>query len=99
MLEAPVGGGRQKRQRRRHKIRPAGRFPPEPQGREERVGGRVAPAAELTLLSNIEVLLAPSWVWLFLGETASEGALLGGAILLIAVGFNGLSGARRLAQA
>ncbi|MFN7001791.1 MAG: EamA family transporter, partial [Elioraea tepidiphila] len=35
------------------------------------LGSRVIPAAELTLLSLIEVLLAPLWVFLFLGETAS----------------------------
>ncbi|EYD75033.1 hypothetical protein Rumeso_03361 [Rubellimicrobium mesophilum DSM 19309] len=63
------------------------------------LGSKVVPAAELTLLSNTEVMLAPVWVWLLLGETASVGTLLGGAILLMAMVFNGLSGARRLAQA
>ena len=48
------------------------------------------------LLSNIEVILAPFWV---VGETASANTFLGGAILLAAVVFNGLAGARRLAQA
>jgi drug/metabolite transporter (DMT)-like permease len=46
------------------------------------LGSRVVPAAELALLSNIEVMLAPLWVWLFLGETASANTFLGGAILL-----------------
>lgn len=59
------------------------------------LGSRVVPSAETALLSNIEVLLAPFWVWLFLGETATAGTLLGGAILLAAVTFNGISGARR----
>lgn len=63
------------------------------------MGSKVVPAAELTLLSNTEVMLAPFWVWLLLGETASAGTFLGGAILLAALLFNGLSGARRLAQA
>lgn len=58
-------------------------------------GSRVIPAAELTLLSMVEVLLAPIWVWLFLGETASLGTFVGGAILMAAVAFNALSGARR----
>ncbi|WP_435257840.1 DMT family transporter [Thioclava sp. FR2] len=58
-------------------------------------GSTVIPAAELTLLSMVEVLLAPIWVWLFLGETASSGTFVGGAILLAAVAFNALSGARR----
>lgn len=59
------------------------------------LGSRVVPAAELALLSNIEVMLAPLWVWAFLGETASANTFLGGAILLVAVIMNGLSGARR----
>jgi drug/metabolite transporter (DMT)-like permease len=63
------------------------------------LGSRVIPAAELALLSNVEVMLAPLWVWLLLGETASAGTLLGGAILLAAVLANGVSGARRVVQA
>lgn len=59
------------------------------------LGSRVIPAAELTLLSMVEVLLAPVWVWAFLGETASAATFGGGAILLAAVAFNALSGARR----
>ena len=59
------------------------------------LGSRVIPAAELTLLSMLEVLLAPIWVWVFLDETASAGTFVGGAILLAAVAFNALSGARR----
>ncbi len=59
------------------------------------LGSRVVPAAELALLSNIEVMLAPLWVWAFLGETASANTFLGGAILLVAVIMNGVSGARR----
>lgn len=58
-------------------------------------GSRVIPAAELTLLSMVEVMLAPLWVFALLGETASPGTFLGGAILLGAVAFNALSGARR----
>ena len=63
------------------------------------LGSRVVPAAELALLSNIEVMLAPLWVWLFLNETASTATFVGGAILLVAVVMNGLSGARRMARA
>ena len=59
------------------------------------LGSRVVPAAESALLSNIEVMLAPLWVWLFLNETASTATFLGGAILLVAVTMNGISGARR----
>jgi drug/metabolite transporter (DMT)-like permease len=63
------------------------------------LGAKVVPSAELALLSNTEVMLAPFWVWLLLGETASTGTFLGGAILLVAMVYNGLSGVRRLAQA
>lgn len=58
------------------------------------LGARVVRAAELALLSNVEVLLAPLWVWVLLGETASAATLAGGAVVLAAVAVNTL-GARR----
>lgn len=61
------------------------------------VGSRVVPSAELTLLSNTEVLLAPFWVWLFLGETGSSATLAGGSVVLLAILFNAISGMRRMA--
>lgn len=60
------------------------------------LGSKTVPAAELALLSNIEVMLAPILVWAFLGETASANTFVGGAILMVAVVMNGLSGARRM---
>ena len=59
------------------------------------LGSRVVPAAELTLLSLVEVLLGPIWVWLALGETASPNTLAGGGVLLAGVIFNAVMGARR----
>ncbi|MDP3196061.1 DMT family transporter [Tabrizicola sp.] len=59
------------------------------------LGSRVVPAAELTLLSLVEVLLGPIWVWLALGETASQNTLIGGGVLLAGVVFNAVLGARR----
>ncbi len=59
------------------------------------LGSRVVPAAELTLLSMVEVMLGPVWVWLFLNETATTGTFVGGAILLAAIAGNALSGARQ----
>ena len=56
------------------------------------LGSRVLPAAELTLLALIEVLLAPLWVWALRGETASAATFVGGGILLAAVVFNALAG-------
>jgi drug/metabolite transporter (DMT)-like permease len=58
------------------------------------IGSRAVPAAELTLLSMIEVVLGPFWVWLFLGETAGAFTLLGGGILMAAIAGNALSGLR-----
>lgn len=63
------------------------------------LGSRVVPSAELTLLSNTEVLLAPFWVWLILHETASPATLLGGSVVLAAILFNACAGMRRMAQA
>jgi len=54
------------------------------------IGSKTVPAAELTLLSLCEVLLAPIWVWIFLGEEATMLTLIGGFILLIAITFNSL---------
>lgn len=62
-------------------------------------GSRVVPSAELTLLSNTEVLLAPFWVWLILGETASTATLIGGTVVLIAILFNAYAGVRQIAAA
>jgi drug/metabolite transporter (DMT)-like permease len=59
------------------------------------IGSKVVPAVELAFLSMTEVLLAPLWVWLFMGETAGFQTLLGGAILLLAIAANAISGLRR----
>lgn len=62
------------------------------------IGSKGIPAAELTLLSQIEVLMSPVWVFFFLDERATAGTFLGGAILTAAVVFNGLSGAAAKSQ-
>ncbi|MFM5948719.1 MAG: DMT family transporter [Novosphingobium sp.] len=59
------------------------------------LGSKVVPAAELTLLSNIEGLLAPTWAWLLLGEIARPATFIGGGIVLAAIVFNGLAGHRQ----
>ena len=61
------------------------------------IGSRTLPAADLTLLSMVEVLLAPIWVWLFLGETATQATFVGGAVVLCAVMLNALTGGKRTA--
>lgn len=59
------------------------------------VGSKAVPAGELALLSMSEVVLAPIWVWLLLGETAAATTLIGGAVLLAALAGNAISGLRR----
>lgn len=63
------------------------------------LGSRALPAAEATLLSLVEVMLAPVWVWLVLGETASRATFLGGAVVLLAVVLNAGLGARAALRA
>jgi drug/metabolite transporter (DMT)-like permease len=41
------------------------------------------------------VVLAPIWVWLLLNETAERNTLVGGAFILVATLWNGVSRARR----
>lgn len=60
------------------------------------LGSRVLSAAEATLVGQVEVILAPLWVWLFLGETASASTLTGGAVIVTAILMNALAGMRRL---
>lgn len=55
-------------------------------------GSRVVPAAQATLLSLVEVLLAPVWAWAVLSETLSPNTALGGTVLLTAVILNALAG-------
>ncbi|HOL93865.1 MAG TPA: EamA family transporter [bacterium] len=43
------------------------------------------PAIEVAILSLIEPVLNPTWVYLFNGETPSAGAILGGALILLSV--------------
>jgi drug/metabolite transporter (DMT)-like permease len=59
------------------------------------LGSRSLPAGELALLSLAEVLLGPLWVFLFLVEAPSANTLIGGLILLAAIGSNALSRKRR----
>ncbi len=52
------------------------------------LGSRAVPAAELTLISLLEVMLAPLLVWLVLGETASRATMIGGLFVLVAIVMN-----------
>jgi len=59
------------------------------------LGSSSVPAAELTLISLAEVILAPVWGWLVLGETTSTNTMIGGTVLLVAIASNALMGIRR----
>jgi drug/metabolite transporter (DMT)-like permease len=48
-------------------------------------GGRLLPAAEVALISLLEVVLAPLWVWLSISEQPSTATLAGGAVVVAAV--------------
>ena len=60
------------------------------------IGSRAVPAAQATLISLVEVLLAPVWAWAFLGEITTTGTLIGGAVLLAAVILNAYGGRRAM---
>ncbi len=49
------------------------------------IGSRLIPAARTSLLANLELPLAPLWVWLAFGEVPSQPAIIGGGIVCAAV--------------
>jgi drug/metabolite transporter (DMT)-like permease len=49
------------------------------------LGARLIPAAEIALITLLEVVLGPLWVWIFLSEQPSTATLIGGAIVMFAV--------------
>ena len=59
------------------------------------LGARWVPAAQVALLSLTETVLAPIWVWVFLGEVPTTIALAGGLLVLTAVAGQGLVLLRR----
>ncbi|MEI7599669.1 MAG: EamA family transporter [Aestuariivirga sp.] len=58
------------------------------------VGARYIPAAEAGLVSTLDVVLGPVWVWLIFAEVPSRAAIFGGSIVLAAVVYYLLSEAR-----
>jgi drug/metabolite transporter (DMT)-like permease len=51
------------------------------------IGARLIPAAEVALITLLEIVLGPFWVWLSRGERPGAATLAGGAIVLAAVIF------------
>ena len=49
------------------------------------MGARLIPAAEVALITLLEVVLGPLWVWLAFSERPSTTTLIGGAIVMAAV--------------
>jgi drug/metabolite transporter (DMT)-like permease len=49
------------------------------------VGARLIPAAQVGLITLLEVVLGPLWVWLALDERPSTATLIGGGIVIFAI--------------
>jgi drug/metabolite transporter (DMT)-like permease len=49
------------------------------------VGARLIPAAQVGLITLLEIVLGPLWVWLALDERPSTLTLIGGAIVILAI--------------
>jgi drug/metabolite transporter (DMT)-like permease len=49
------------------------------------IGARLIPAAEVALITLLEIVLGPIWVWIALSEQPAAATLVGGAIVLAAV--------------
>ncbi len=62
------------------------------------LGTRHVPAGEVALLGRLQVVLAPLWVWLALGEVPSPATLLGGTVVVGAVLANSYAALRRERQ-
>jgi drug/metabolite transporter (DMT)-like permease len=58
------------------------------------LGIRYVPALEATLILTLEPVLNPVWVFLVVGEAPGPGALVGGALVLVAVIVRAILGAR-----
>ena len=58
-------------------------------------GSRYVQGAELTLLVLLEFILAPLWVWLVFAEQPSLPTLIGGSLVISAVGSRGILALRR----
>jgi len=49
------------------------------------IGGRLIPAGEVALITLLEIVLGPLWVWLALSEQPGAATFVGGAVVLGAV--------------
>jgi drug/metabolite transporter (DMT)-like permease len=49
------------------------------------MGARLLPAAEVALITLLEVVLGPIWVWISISEQPAATAIIGGSIVILAV--------------
>jgi drug/metabolite transporter (DMT)-like permease len=49
------------------------------------IGARLIPAAEVAMITLLEIVLGPLWVWLAIGEEPASMTLVGGAVVVAAV--------------
>jgi len=61
-------------------------------------GSKHVPAAELTLLTMLEVILSPIWVWLAFNEHPGYWTLVGGSIIMLGVLLQAVGARRRHPQ-
>jgi drug/metabolite transporter (DMT)-like permease len=59
------------------------------------IGGRLIPAAEVALITLLEIVLGPLWVWIFLSEQPGAATIAGGAVVLAAVAMQAAAEQRR----
>jgi drug/metabolite transporter (DMT)-like permease len=57
------------------------------------IGARLIPAAQVALISLLEVVLGPLWVWMAVDERPSTATLIGGAVVVAAVVIQARGGA------
>ncbi len=55
------------------------------------LGAKYVPAAQISLLAMLEVVLSPIWVWLGVGEVPSATTLIGGAFIFAAIAYQALA--------
>lgn len=62
------------------------------------VGAARAPATEVALLSMLEPITGPIWVWIFVNEYPGVPALLGGSVVFVALATHTVYAAKRTAS-
>jgi drug/metabolite transporter (DMT)-like permease len=56
------------------------------------LGSRLLPGARTALLNNIELPLAPLWVWLVFGQQPTAASWIGGSVVALALAIDLLAG-------